>query len=108
MGRKSWRLSRAFRVLLACLALWLPAQSADASFALTDAVVMCAARPGGGPRAGSVDEPRGARRSAALARRSPRHVAPDHTGLAIAVPPTAAPHRAVAPPLYLLHCALLC
>jgi hypothetical protein len=88
--------------------LWLPAQSAEASFALTDAVVMCAARPGGGPRAESVDEPRGAQRSAVDARRPPTNVALDHMGKALAVRPTAATHRAVAPPIYLLHCALLC
>ncbi|MET0594993.1 MAG: hypothetical protein ABW133_20000 [Polyangiaceae bacterium] len=42
MSRKPWHALRALRVMLACLALWLPARAASAAFGPVDAVVMIA------------------------------------------------------------------
>jgi hypothetical protein len=108
MIRKGWRVSRAFRVFLACLALWLPARIAGASFAPADAVVMIAGSAE--TTAAAQQRPddsrvgRTARRMATNARRS-RAAAPDWR-----IHPRNAPrttNRALAPPLYFMHCALL-
>ncbi|HMI83431.1 MAG TPA: hypothetical protein VK550_05010 [Polyangiaceae bacterium] len=112
MGRKGWRVSRAFRVLLACVALWLPAPSASASFAPADAVVMVArgATAAAPVRARGTGVPSEERRRAD-ARGA--HRAPAQAALVAQrrerpfIPPTTTASRAVAAPLYLLHCALL-
>jgi hypothetical protein len=109
MGRKGWRASRALRVFLACLALWLPARSASAWMAPPDMVMVA-----GAARAVTVEStPSDAQAEANHGRawrRSVRQVpAPPLVansskraalrGMATARPPAA--------PLYLLHCVLL-
>jgi len=106
MSRTRLRGSRALRVLLACLALWLPAQRAHASWAPGDAVVVVAhaARAEVEPRPPAVHAPSKARRAAA-------HRTAE-VGLVSA--PTAISRRprewrrgAALPALYLQNCALL-
>ena len=96
-------------VLLACLALWLPAKSAMASVAPADAVVMMARPAGTGAEAPArIDEQREVRRVATDAHRASTNAALFHAREPLFFRPKAAPNRAVAPPLYLLYCALLC
>ncbi len=108
MSRKLWHVSRALRVLIACLALWLPARSAAAWMAPADAVVVvaCAAGTASELRTARIDEQRETRRTAAV------HRAPTNAALFPWLEPTfvatKTASRAVTPPLFLLHCALLC
>ena len=109
MSRQRWRVSRALRVLLACLALWLPAKSAMASVAPADAVVMMARAAGTGAevRAARIDEKREVRRVATDAHRASRDAALFHAREPLFFRPKAVLSRAVTLPLYLLYCALL-
>jgi hypothetical protein len=111
MGRKGWRVSRAFRVLLACLALWLPAQSASAWVAPADAVVMAArgvttlvteVRPSHTAARSGVH-----RADEARAARTRRSSSPPRSSRFVRHRPATAASVAAPPPLYLLHCALL-
>jgi len=109
MGRKGWRVARAFRVLLACLALWLPARSASPWVAPADAVVMVA---GTTPvvsvesAASDANAPSTLRRAAQSSRGALLTSSPLERG-----EPGARRERATTrprtAPLYLLHCVLL-
>jgi hypothetical protein len=109
MSRRTWRVSRAFRVVLACLALWLPARSASAWTVAADPVVMVGGAAGttaalSRPIADTRSE---ARRRATTARRAPLRELERGGQRSAPSCPTATASRTVAPPLYLLHCALL-
>ncbi|MCC6559685.1 MAG: hypothetical protein IT372_42755, partial [Polyangiaceae bacterium] len=109
-----WHLLRALHVLLACLALWLPAApSAPARFAADPAALVVTAGVVVAAAAAAPDTRRGAPEAAsevsvaARERIEPRATAPCPAPPATGTPPRA-PNDAPQDPLYLLNCALLC
>ncbi|HMJ54363.1 MAG TPA: hypothetical protein VK540_19915 [Polyangiaceae bacterium] len=103
MSRKRWQVSRALRVLVACIALWLPAHTASASFGPADTVVMVAGA------AGTAEVARAHRDATREARAEPG--APAASSV-VARPERVEPlpdvNRTVVERRYLRHCALLC
>ncbi|MCC6553742.1 MAG: hypothetical protein IT372_12070, partial [Polyangiaceae bacterium] len=108
-----WHLLRALHVLLACLALWLPAApSAPARFAADPAALVVTAGVVAAAAA-APDTRRGAPEAAnevsvaARERIEPRATPPCPVPPTTGAPPRA-PSGAPPDPLYLLNCALLC
>jgi len=105
MSPSRWRALRALRVVLACLALWLPARVANASLGPIEAVVMIASAPGVEAPAGADREERASQRADGTSAHglSADTDRPEETS-----PGPSQNERRIAPtPLYLLHCALL-
>jgi len=106
MSPSRWRALRALRVVLACLALWLPARAANAAVGPVDAVVMIAGT------ARSVEVSRvaaGRERTASQARAAapPYFAEGAAADKQVNVQPLEIERRAPPPARYLLHCALL-
>lgn len=103
---------RVLRIVLACLALWLPARVAGAALGPSDAVVMIANAP---PSVEDARRNATPRNSVRAPRESRRHdVARAHgttSSIRLAPPRKVrygkAAHRVRRAPLYLFHCALL-
>jgi hypothetical protein len=105
MSRSRWRALRALRVILACLALWLPARVASAAVGPTDAVVMIAGAGSGvevSPVAAGQERSRSHANAATVAHT--RTAALDD-GANSGTRKTSHPGTFL--PIYLLHCALL-
>jgi hypothetical protein len=106
MSPSRWRALRALRVVLACLALWLPVSTAAASFGPVDAVVMIAGA-GRGVDVSPVDGDHDRKASQHRATSASFSVATTDDVFLRWVRPQTAEQRARTPRRYLLHCALL-